>query len=1345
MFKPKIFGKYLIIDKIATGGLGEIYKAKSFGADGYEKLIAIKTVRPIYADEKDIVELFKSEAILSGSLDHPNVIKVFDHGKIKDKHFIAMEYIHGSDLRIIMRETNEEGPKIPEEVSIYIISEVCGALDYIHHKNDPRNTSLSIVHRDISPANILVSYDGKIKLIDFGVAKSTMQKEEEGVFVGKLRYASPEQVEYREVDFYSDIFSMGIVLYELLTYKNPFVYDKDEDTLTAIKEVHFKPLRDYIPHAKDSIDTIIKQALARNKEERFSRANVFAQALSDYIMSEGIQNVKDRFLEFFKTFFELREEKNKQSSGVEKQEEAVEGTIVRDRKTQKELEEKPDDGGTKIIKKGYKEIAQTKKAFVFYVAFTTITDHDGKELAQEHFQSITNELLKKIMDTIYRYGGSITELSSRSIGVVFGIPHIRDDDALRTMITAFSILNELQSFEEELHMSIDLKITIDQGVVVVDRTVKDISSFTISGDPVERAKTLLEYSRDHVITATQSIENYKDAGFQFKEKGSFLFRGKSEKYYEALERRKKQRITTKRIEYKTAFIGRKNELLDFSKFFKEVQNSHLGKAFALQGTLGLGKSRFVREFMMLQKHEKSYYVSAKPELEQTFKKNSLYSVIAELLKQIVGIKDSDSDGLIRTKLLHLKKYSLKDHDIHLLGSILGVEFPGSDTQYLEGEERKKELLRVIKDFFIRLSEKDTVLYIIDDSEWIDPASLEALASILKDVTKINLFLIYIMRNAEGKKPLLPNLKEYTFPALSKSEAEKMFITLIPKLDTAAKLKKELLLRADGNPLFIEEISKKLIGIKDLSQKDILSTLTLPKTLEDIFTTRIEGLEATDKRLLSVAACIGKNFRYDILEKMISKDENLRAELAFNLDESLATLLAEDLLRLDPEKSEPEYLFKHMMLYESMSKLTSDDDKKNYNRLVGEAIEDLFYDRIDDYYNALVHHFHKAECFEKEIHYLELVGDRQTKNYANEDAIKSYEQILKTLEIYAGTLKLRESVRLRKEGVIYQKIASIYQLIGKWEEGIKYAHKAIEKAESINDTELHTLSIKTLGRFYKIKGELDLALQYFTDATQIATQAGLKLLQAELTREIGSLYNFKGAFDTALTYIEAGLKEAMSLSDDFLIGRFENDRGIILTKKRNLAEALKSLERSVAYKEKINDKYGMGVTLGNIVEIYYTEENYARAREFCEKSISITQQISDRWGESVNYYNLGNIFFMQESLDEAKKAFIMSKKISDDISWKIGMLYNDIFLTYFDYHTRGRKKGIKMLEGFLVEAQKLDAQEGVLKAQFFLALLYHEENSKKYKKKIETLVADAKMLAERLNAKDVLKKIEENFK
>ncbi len=1338
MFKPKIFGKYLLIDKIATGGLGEIYKAKTFEALGYEKVIAIKTVRPIYADAKDIIELFQSEALLSVSLDHPNVIRVFDHGKIKDKHFIAMEYIHGSDLKIIMRETQEMGTKIPEEVSVYIIREVCNALDYIHHKNDPRNATLSIVHRDISPANILVSYDGKIKLIDFGVAKSGTKKEEEGVFVGKLRYASPEQVDYKEVDFYSDIFSIGIVLYELLTYKNPFAYEKDEDTITAIKEVHFKPLRDYIPHAHDTIDAIIRKALARNKEDRFERANAFATALTQYIESEGIQNISERFLEFFGTFFESFEKRCKEidvKDDAKKDEH--ESTIVSGRKTQKETKG-DDDGGTQIIKKGAKK--ESKNVVVLFVSFTKIRDRDKKELSEDQVQSITNELIKKIMDSVSGYDGAITELARERICAVFGIQGRTTDNALRGIVAAFSVQNAVTQFEEELHIAINLRMTIDTGIVSIDPSVKDIGSFAVSGDSVERGKKLLESARDHAITVSQSIEDYHDIGFKFKDIGSFIFGGVAEKYYEVLERRKKRRDTTQKIEYKTSFVGRKKERKEISQLLTDITKTGQGKAITLYGAVGIGKTRFIRECMYMTPNPYAYYVSAKPELEETFKKNTLYVIFAELLKQVVGIKDSDSDGLIRTKLSVLKDYLLHDHDIYLLGSILGVDFPGNDIEFLEGEERKKEILRSLKDFLVALSGKKTLMYIIDDSEWIDPASAEVLVYIVKDIIKINMFLITISREKSEKNV---NFFEFLLPPLSADDTDTMMTTLLPKINGAPDLKKEIHARAEGNPLFIEELCKKLSSVKDLTQKDLLATLTLPKTLEDIFSSRIQGLADTEKQMLRVAACIGKNFRHDILEKMISEDESLRHELAFNLDEYLARLLEEDLIRIDPTKTEPEYVFKHMMLYESVNKLTSNEEKKTYHCLAGEAIEDLFYDRIDDYYGSLVHHFRQAQSFEKVIHYLELVGDRESKNYANDDALKNYRAILEIMS--REPLKLKESAKIRKEGAIDQKIAGIYQLIGKWEDGISYALSAIEKAKSINDFELYALSIKTLGRFYKIKGEFDRALDYFREASNVAQNAELKTLKAELTREIGSLYNFKGSYDTALKFIEEGLLEAQKLSDNFLLGRFENDRGIILTKKGQLKEALASLLRSVAYKEKINDKYGMGVTLGNIVEIYYTEEDYAKAREFCEKSIAITEEISDRWGQSVNYYNLGNIYFIQDDTQHAEDSFTKSRAIAFHINWPVGILFNDIFLTYFSCTKKTRKKEISKLTELLDQAIALDAQEGILKARLFLALLYYAENKKKYKKKIDILVHDAKALAVKLNAKDVLKKLEEYIK
>jgi serine/threonine protein kinase len=218
-FQPIRFGKYLILDKIATGGMAELFRAKITSVEGFEKLVAIKKILPNLTQDSNLVTMFIDEAKLAAMLTHQNIVQIYDLGSMEGAYFIAMEYIHGKDLRVLSNKSKEKELPLPLGYALYITSRICSGLDYSHNLKDFQGNPLKLIHRDISPQNILVTYEGEVKIVDFGIAKAARKSVDtrEGLIKGKVAYMSPEQAAGKTIDHRSDIFSAGILLYEMIT------------------------------------------------------------------------------------------------------------------------------------------------------------------------------------------------------------------------------------------------------------------------------------------------------------------------------------------------------------------------------------------------------------------------------------------------------------------------------------------------------------------------------------------------------------------------------------------------------------------------------------------------------------------------------------------------------------------------------------------------------------------------------------------------------------------------------------------------------------------------------------------------------------------------------------------------------------------------------------------------------------------------------------------------------------------------------------------------------------------------------------------------------------------------
>jgi hypothetical protein len=287
--KPIPFGKYYLLERINVGGMAEVFKAKAFGVEGFERLLAVKRILPNIAEDEEFITMFIDEAKIAVQLQHANIAQIFDLGKVDDSFFIALEYVHGRDLRSIFDRMRTKGEALPISLACYVIMQVCEGLDYAHNKRDGQGRELHLIHRDISPQNVLIGYEGEVKLIDFGIAKAAGKASttQAGILKGKFGYMSPEQVRGLPIDKRSDIFAVGIVLYELLTGERLFVGETDFSTLEKVRNVEIVPPSSYNKKIPQELERLILKALARDPEDRYQNAIDLHDDLQSFLYSVG--------------------------------------------------------------------------------------------------------------------------------------------------------------------------------------------------------------------------------------------------------------------------------------------------------------------------------------------------------------------------------------------------------------------------------------------------------------------------------------------------------------------------------------------------------------------------------------------------------------------------------------------------------------------------------------------------------------------------------------------------------------------------------------------------------------------------------------------------------------------------------------------------------------------------------------------------------------------------------------------------------------------------------------------------------------------------------------------------
>ncbi len=311
---PTAFGKYLLLERINVGGMAEVFKAKTFGVHGYQRIMALKRILPNIMEDEDFIRMFIDEARIASHLEHGNVVRILELGQHGESLYIAMEFVQGRDLRQLVNTCRKKGIEIPPGLTAYIMMEAAKGLDYAHRRTDLVGNPLHIIHRDVSPQNLLLSWDGDVKVCDFGIAKAQNRahQTQAGVLKGKFAYMSPEQVRGKAIDHRSDIFGLGTIAHEMISGRRLFLGESDFSTLERVRKAQAPRLDlERSDVERDLSDTILT-ALARDPDKRFAWASDFADALQPWLI-EGRRIISGRDLaEFLRQVFPGELEQDRQ-------------------------------------------------------------------------------------------------------------------------------------------------------------------------------------------------------------------------------------------------------------------------------------------------------------------------------------------------------------------------------------------------------------------------------------------------------------------------------------------------------------------------------------------------------------------------------------------------------------------------------------------------------------------------------------------------------------------------------------------------------------------------------------------------------------------------------------------------------------------------------------------------------------------------------------------------------------------------------------------------------------------------------------------------------------------------
>ncbi|MDC0709984.1 serine/threonine-protein kinase [Stigmatella sp. ncwal1] len=292
--------------------MGQIYLARQKGPVGFQKLLVVKRLLPHLSEEEEFIQMFLDEARIAALLNHPNIAQIYELGDVDGIYFIAMEYVHGEAIAEVNKRAIQRKGHMPLELKCRVIADAAAGLDAAHHARSPSGRRLALIHRDVSPQNVLVGFNGSVKIIDFGVAKAAgkLAQTVVGTIKGKHAYMSPEQARGEPLDHRSDVFGLGTVFYELLTQTRLFKRDSELATLKAVVGAKVAPPSEVTPGIPKALDAVVLKALARNRDERFATAGELQLAIEDFLVKHQLPGTTAHLAAFMRELYaeELEEE-----------------------------------------------------------------------------------------------------------------------------------------------------------------------------------------------------------------------------------------------------------------------------------------------------------------------------------------------------------------------------------------------------------------------------------------------------------------------------------------------------------------------------------------------------------------------------------------------------------------------------------------------------------------------------------------------------------------------------------------------------------------------------------------------------------------------------------------------------------------------------------------------------------------------------------------------------------------------------------------------------------------------------------------------------------------------------
>ena len=1238
---PQRFGRYLLLERVGAGGMAEVFLARSHGIEGFEKHLVVKRIRPGMADSPHLVGLFVQEARITAGLDHPNVVQIYELGRANGCPYIAMEYIRGRTLSQIRKAL---GGPMDVSVAVHLTCAVLRGLAYAHSLSDAQGRPLRLVHRDVSPHNVIVGFQGEVKLLDFGIARivgdapgpSSTRDGNPGA--GKVAYMSPEQASGRPIDHRSDIYSAGVVLVELLLGRRVFDDPDPREKLRRVRAGDVPDPRVENPEVPDELWDIIQRMVAREPGDRPERADLLQEDLRAFLFHQGalvgVEEVRAMMRQAFPgpaarppgLHFDL-------------------DALVADLERLGAGEELGTATATPAhsasgLTQSWDE-AGGRKPVVVLALDTVGQARLTARLAPEDCGRLAFRAVRRVRQVADRYGGRLVQWRDGQGLVIFGLDRTSEHDLRRALGCASRLLPVVGGVHPEMRLAVG----VHRGEVSVGAPARR-RRFQAHGDVVRLAWRLCAAAEAGEVLLSEAVSLASRERYRLEETDAVELRGGRQARAWRLLGHNRGLVTAE-----GRWLRRGDELEVLREALLELGEGK-GGVLAVTGSAGLGKTHLVRELRLrAQRHRVPLYAGhALP-----YGGERPLAAFQDIVLGVLGLGVGASARQRRAGLKDLAQLGLSRQDRFVLGEL----FVGDQPRRLRrGWDPERRALGAL---VAALASSRPLVLAFEDVQHLEAPELTVLSELIQDARELPVLFLVTCR--AGLPDILGPVARHI--RLGRLEAGSVALLVAEQLGVSEVdpgLLRQLSVSAEGNPLYVRALvdhlvqSGRIVVRRDRAEVGEGTNLTLPPSLRGLIASRLEGLSLGARGALQLAAVLGPQFPVALFE-----DAGARAGILDDLE----GLVAEGLL----EETEPgEAAFRSPLVWEVVDHAMPPRRRQVLHRAVAEALRSRGDERLPEDRAELARHLAGAGQLLAAAREVERDGDRLREAELLSRATRTWEQGIAWLADAQG------SGRLRLEADLRRKAGAARALQGELLAAEAHLLVALELVGEMADPEREAWSQLELGRLYRAQGKIPLARVHLEAALEACGDeiTGLSVdLQEGWRREVavgahemlGLLALDEGAEAEARRQLGEARRRAGE--DAHLAARALLGEGTLLVKVGDYDAALPVLQAALVHARSAGARILEGRVVNNIGIVHHARGRYEQALARFRASLELRQGLGYRRGVAVNLHNIGEAHFRLGDLARAGSAFQESAELAQALSWTAGRVLNEAFLAYLD--------------------------------------------------------------------------------